>query len=183
MKLSRTVSYAVRATLQLAQNGSSSPVPCSKLASEGEMPERFLLQILRVLVTHGILKSTRGVEGGYSLSRAPEAISLLEVIEAIDGPLTSTAAPAAAEQPVDVQQMLQTALRQVTDTARAQLEAIKLSQLLPPPAFPSVSLPTKTSEPRPVTPPITPPLKPLEKADTPANETAEVWAEKTETRG
>ena len=67
MKLSRTVAYAVRATLQLAQNPSDSPVPCSKLASDGNMPERFLLQILRNLVTHGILRSTRGVDGGYTL--------------------------------------------------------------------------------------------------------------------
>lgn len=136
MKLSRTVSYAVRATLQLAQGSSSAPVPCSKLAADGEMPERFLLQILRVLVTHGILKSTRGVEGGYSLSRPPESISLLEVIEAIDGPLETVSEPS-ADPSVDVQQLLQTALRQVTNTARQQLEAIKLSQLLPPP-LPSV---------------------------------------------
>lgn len=146
MKLSRTVSYAVRATLQLAQDGSSSPVPCSKLASEGEMPERFLLQILRVLVTHGILKSTRGVEGGYSLSRSPEAISLLEVIEAIDGPLEATGETPAADEPVDVQQLLQTALRQVTSTARKQLEAIKLSQLLPPPTLPSAAPAEKAAE-------------------------------------
>lgn len=137
MKLSRTVSYAVRATLQLAQGSSSAPVPCSKLAADGEMPERFLLQILRVLVTHGILKSTRGVEGGYSLSRPPESISLLEVIEAIDGPLETVSEPS-ADPSVDVQQLLQTALRHVTNTARQQLEAIKLSQLLPPPLQPSV---------------------------------------------
>ena len=139
MKLSRTVSYAVRATLQLAQNSSSAPVPCSKLASEGEMPERFLLQILRVLVTHGILKSTRGVEGGYSLSRSPEAISLLEVIEAIDGPLETAGESPATDEPADVQQLLQTALRQVTSTARQQLESIKLSQLLPPPTLPAAA--------------------------------------------
>ena len=59
MKLSRTVAYAVRATLQLAQLEADGPVPCSKLANEGKMPERFLLQILRNLVTHGILRSTR----------------------------------------------------------------------------------------------------------------------------
>lgn len=136
MKLSRTVSYAVRATLQLAQNESTNPVPCSKLASDGEMPERFLLQILRVLVTHGILKSTRGVEGGYSLSRSPQDISLLDVIEAIDGPLETAGGLPNAESEGDVQQRLQTALRQVTDTARQQLESIKLAQLLPPAVLP-----------------------------------------------
>src|SRR5262249_11351063 len=47
MKLSRTVAYALQATLQLADVDPNVPVPCSKLAAEGGMPERFLLQILR----------------------------------------------------------------------------------------------------------------------------------------
>lgn len=84
MKLSRTVSYAVQAALQLAKSGSGNPVPCSQLAAEGHMPERFLLQILRNLVNHGILRSTRGVDGGYALTRPPEQVSLLELIEAIE---------------------------------------------------------------------------------------------------
>lgn len=135
MKLSRTVSYAVRATLQLAQNESSVPIPCRKLAADGEMPERFLLQILRVLVTHGILKSTRGVEGGYSLLRPPDQISLLDIIEAIDGPMQSETGAQPPSEDV-LQDNLQQALRQVTAMARRELEAIKLSQLLPPPEFP-----------------------------------------------
>jgi Rrf2 family protein len=111
------------------------------------MPERFLLQILRVLVTHGILKSTRGVDGGYSLSRSPEAISLLEVIEAIDGPLETAGESPATDEPADVQQLLQTALQQVTSTARQQLESIKLSQLLPPPALRSAAPVDNAAEP------------------------------------
>jgi len=134
MKLSRTVNYAVRATLQLAKNESSVPVPCSQLASEGKMPERFLLQILRNLVTHGILRSTRGVDGGYSLVRPPEQISLLEVIEAIEGPYDSETSLGQGEGiSAEAQEKLKNALTQVTDTQRRQLEAIKLSQLLPPP--------------------------------------------------
>lgn len=133
MKLSRTVSYAVRATLQLAKSDSSTPVPCSKLASEGDMPERFLLQILRMLVTHGILRSTRGVDGGYSLTRPADQVSLLEIIEAIDGPMEDQPEAAEAEDGEQVQSNLLSAIREVTQTARRQLEAIKLSQLLPPP--------------------------------------------------
>lgn len=135
MKLSRTVSYAVRATLQLARSSTTSPVPCSRLATEGEMPERFLLQILRILVTHGILKSTRGVDGGYSLTKPADQISLLEVIEAIDGPLGGERQAPADEPAIELEQdKLQTALRHVTKVARQQLEAIKLSQLLEPPS-------------------------------------------------
>jgi Rrf2 family protein len=133
MKLSRTVAYAVRATMQLAQSESEGPVPCSRLASDGKMPERFLLQILRNLVTHGILRSTRGVDGGYTLVRPAHEISLLEVIEAIDGPYDAGVADTDANADDSATQIRQ-ALSQVTDTTRKQLEAIKISQLLKPPA-------------------------------------------------
>jgi Rrf2 family protein len=133
MKLSRTVSYAVKATLQLAQWPGDAPVPCSKLASQGNMPERFLLQILRNLVTHGILRSTRGVDGGYALVKPADQISLLDVIEAIEGPYDSPLEMGEG-LPADSQHKLADALGQVTSTTRRQLEAIKLSQLLKPPA-------------------------------------------------
>ena len=97
------------------------------------MPERFLLQILRNLVTHGILRSTRGVDGGYTLTRAPEDISLLDVIEAIEGPLDA-GEPASDGLPEQSHLRLQDALREITATSRQQLEAIKFSQLLQPPA-------------------------------------------------
>lgn len=132
MKLSRTVAYAVRATLQLAKDPSDGPVPCSKLASEGNMPERFLLQILRNLVTHGILRSTRGVDGGYALTRPPEEISLLDVIEAIEGPM-DVGDPTGEGLPEDSQLKLKDALTEITATARQQLESIKFSSLLEPP--------------------------------------------------
>jgi len=130
MKLSRTVSYALQATLQLAQSGADVPVPCSRLAAEGKMPERFLLQVLRNLVAHGILESTRGVEGGYSLDRPPEEISLLEVIEAIEGPL-GTALPVSEGMSEEGKSRLQQALSDVTAVARRELAAIKLAHLLP----------------------------------------------------
>lgn len=130
MKLSRTVAYAVQAALQLAQADPKSPVPCSRLAAAGQMPERFLLQILRSLVTHGILQSTRGVDGGYSLARRPADISLLDVIEAIEGPLTSVL-PTEGGLPPATQARLTEALNQLAATERKQLSAIKLSQLLP----------------------------------------------------
>jgi Rrf2 family protein len=132
MKLSRTVAYAVQAAVQLASSDSKSPVPCSRLAADGRMPERFLLQILRSLVTHGILRSTRGVDGGYTLTRAPADISLLEVIEAIDGPLLA-GSDLDVQLPAASQESLRSALEQVTATARSQLQSIKLSQLIFPP--------------------------------------------------
>lgn len=132
MKLSRTVAYALQATLQLAQSDTGVPVPCSRLAANGKMPERFLLQILRNLVAHGILESTRGVDGGYTLERAPDEISLLELIEAIDGPLTTTL-PISAGLPSESKAKLEDALAEVTQMARRELEAVTLAHLLPKP--------------------------------------------------
>ena len=132
MKLSRTVAYAVQASLHLAHENSSEPVPCSSLAAEGQMPERFLLQILRNLVAHGILTSTRGVDGGYSLERDPADISLLDVIEAIDGPLV-TNLPLGEGLPSESQSRLKEAISGVTEESRRQLSQVKLAHLLPKP--------------------------------------------------
>jgi Rrf2 family transcriptional regulator, cysteine metabolism repressor len=130
MKLSRTVGYALQATLQLAEAEPGTPIPCSQLAAHGNMPERFLLQILRNLVTHGILHSTRGVEGGYTLERKADDISLLDLIEAIDGPVFAHAPLAEGLPPESVEQ-LSAALQQVTASARKQLGSIKISSLVP----------------------------------------------------
>ncbi|MBX3413697.1 MAG: Rrf2 family transcriptional regulator [Pirellulales bacterium] len=131
MKLSRTVTYALQAALQLAKTESNEPIPCSQIAEQGQMPERFLLQILRNLVNHGVLQSTRGVEGGYRLRRRPEEISLLDVIEAVDGPL-ATDMPEDAAFPIESVTKLQLALQEVTASTRNQLASIKLSQLVQP---------------------------------------------------
>ncbi len=128
MKLSRTVFYAVQATLRLAEAESTRPMPCSKLAAAGKMPERFLLQILRHMVTHGILHSTRGVEGGYALGRSPDKISLLDIMEAIEGPL-DTSLPEGIHGSPEQDAILRKALGRVACAAREQMAAIKLSDL------------------------------------------------------
>lgn len=128
MKLSRTTGYAVQATLQLAQAPSGQPVPCSKLASVGGMPERFLLQILRNLVTHGVLRSTRGVDGGYCLEKSPSETSLLDVIEAVEGPLTAKVPE--DKLPSEMSRRLHDALSQMSETCRRQLGSVKLSKII-----------------------------------------------------
>lgn len=129
MKVSRTVSYALRATLQLAETNSPKPVPCSRLAADGGMPERFLLQILRSLVNHGILQSTRGVDGGYTLSRPAADISLLEVMEAVEGPVDARLPEPPPEVTIVHQERLEAALKTVGSSLREQLAAIKISQV------------------------------------------------------
>ena len=132
MKMSRSVAYALQATLQLARlDGESTPVPCSRLAADGNMPERFLLQVLRNLVTHGILHSTRGVDGGYSLRRSPADVTLLDVIEAVDGPVASML-PIHEGLPASSRTKLESTLTNVAELFRRELRAVTLADLLPP---------------------------------------------------
>ena len=134
MKMSRTVGYALRATLYLAAEEPNKPVPCSKIAKERDMPERFLLQILRNLVNQGVLRSTRGVDGGYTLAGAPSDVSLLNIIEAIEGPLDQIeSVETEAVSETSSEHRLDEALRDVSATMRRQLDAIKVAHLLQPP--------------------------------------------------
>jgi Rrf2 family protein len=95
------------------------------------MPERFLLQILRDLAKQGILRSTRGGGGGFVLDRSPEETTLLDLIEAVDGPLAA-GLPAKGNFPGNAGERLQKALERVTQDTRRQLQAIRLSDLMSP---------------------------------------------------
>jgi Rrf2 family protein len=128
MRLSRASAYALGAVLQLAHTPAGLPIPCSQLAKYGQMPERFLLQVLRNLVNHGILISARGVDGGYSLARSLDDISLLQILEATDGPQVPIIPPLDAI-PEASRENLQEILRDVTATACRRMNDVKLSSL------------------------------------------------------
>jgi len=133
MKLSQSVGYALQAALQLAETRNGPPVSCAQLAAQGKMPERFLLQILRNLTKQGILHSTRGGGGGFMLTRRPEEISVLEVIEAVDGPL-AFGLPMKSGFPPEARERLNQSLRKIADETRRRLSEIRLAHLLADPA-------------------------------------------------
>jgi Rrf2 family protein len=129
MKLSRTIAYAIHATLQLATGERGVPIPCSQLASEGKMPERFLLQILRSMVTHGLLCSTRGVDGGYYLARPAEQISLGDIVAAFDNPL-SPAIPVLDALAPEVRKRILATLSGASTAAHDELGKLTMAELL-----------------------------------------------------
>jgi Rrf2 family protein len=88
MKLSRSTVYALEAVLQLARSRTGAPISSGDLAAASGMPVRYLLTILGKLTRNGILASRRGIDGGYVLARPPGEITLLELVEAVEGPLT-----------------------------------------------------------------------------------------------
>jgi Rrf2 family protein len=79
--------YALRALVELHRAGDEGPVPIAELARRGEIPVQFLEQLFAALRRAGILRSFRGAKGGYSFARPPETISVLEVVELLDGPI------------------------------------------------------------------------------------------------
>jgi Rrf2 family protein len=83
--LGRKGDYSVRAMLQVARGGGRQKARA--IAHAMDIPDRYVPQILANLVSHGLLVATAGPEGGYELAREPEAISLLEVVEAAEGPI------------------------------------------------------------------------------------------------
>ncbi|HKZ55471.1 MAG TPA: Rrf2 family transcriptional regulator [Anaerolineales bacterium] len=88
MQITRQADYAVRAVLHLAGLGNGDRAPTSHIAHEQHIPPSFLAKIVSQLSVAGVVQTSRGARGGVSLARHPSEISLLEVIEAIDGPIS-----------------------------------------------------------------------------------------------
>jgi Rrf2 family protein len=86
MQITRQADYAVRAVLHLARNGETRTAT-SVIAEEQKIPPSFLAKIISQLSIAGLLHTSRGARGGVTLARDPKEITLLEVIEAIDGPI------------------------------------------------------------------------------------------------
>jgi Rrf2 family protein len=129
MKISRTISYAIQASLHLARAEPGAPVPCSQLAREGRLPARFLLQILRRLVNQGLLQSARGVDGGYFLARQPQQITLLDIVEAFDNPL-DPAMPKLDGMSIGVRSSILRTLHDVAHASRLKLQKLSVADLI-----------------------------------------------------
>ncbi len=87
MKLTRAGEYAVRCVLYLARYGNGSIAKRKDIARAMEIPEQFLGKVAQVLARAGIVDIHQGVGGGFRLTRPPEQINLLEVVEAVEGPI------------------------------------------------------------------------------------------------
>jgi Rrf2 family protein len=89
--------YAIAALAELGRTTDDTPVPIGELARRREIPVQFLEQLFAVLRRAGLLRSYRGVKGGYTFGRAPETISVLEVVELLDGSVGAGATGVFAE--------------------------------------------------------------------------------------
>jgi Rrf2 family protein len=81
--------YAVRALCELALCGASVPIPIGELARRRDIPQQFLEGLFATLRRAGILQSQRGVKGGYLFARSPSDVTVLEVVELLEGELSA----------------------------------------------------------------------------------------------
>ncbi len=88
MQITRQADYALRAMLYLAQLEPTQRAATSQIAEEQHIPPSFLAKIISQLSIAGLIHTSRGARGGVSLARTPEDVTILEVVEAIDGPIS-----------------------------------------------------------------------------------------------
>jgi Rrf2 family protein len=89
MRISAKADYAVRAVVELAGSAEGQPVKAERVATAQEIPLNFLENILGELRHAGIVRSQRGAEGGFTLARPADQISVADVIRAVEGPLAT----------------------------------------------------------------------------------------------
>ena len=87
MQLTRAADYAVRVMVHLAGLPVGTRTTRDELAAHGDVPEHFLSKILQSLARSGLIAAHRGMMGGYELARPAESVTLLDVVEAMEGPL------------------------------------------------------------------------------------------------
>jgi Rrf2 family protein len=128
MKTSAATTYALHSLVLLARRDPSVPISASRLAI-GDLPKRFLPQVLHKLVAHGVLVSRAGVAGGYCLARSPRDITLLEIIEAVDGKfsINLTCLPSLSKV---AQKELAAKLTATSESVRDRLRSISLAELV-----------------------------------------------------
>jgi len=129
MKLTRASSYALHAVAFMAQQKNNKPVGSHNIAKARGIPPRFLLKVLKPLVDEGILKSVKGPNGGYELAREAGDITMLEILEAIDGPIRGKADFADKSHPA-LNTKLVEICNQSAEAVRKTLGKVRLSDLV-----------------------------------------------------
>ena len=129
MKLTRASSYALHAVAFMAAQKHDRPVASHNIAQARGIPERFLLKVLKPLVSARVLLSIKGPNGGYRLARTPSDISMLEILEAVDGPIRGVA-PLTDERNGSLNTKLENICKQSADQVRKHLEKVHVSDLL-----------------------------------------------------
>jgi Rrf2 family protein len=130
MKLTRASSYAIHALVFMANQKKNRPVASHHIAKARGIPERFLLKVLKPLVSARVLHSIKGPNGGYRLARSPSDISILEILEAVDGPIRGQPTFSREEGNGSLNRRLDQICSQAAEQVRKQLQKVRISELM-----------------------------------------------------
>ena len=137
MRMTAKAEYATRIMIELATKPPGQPVKSEELALAQDVPPRFIIDILAVLHAGGLVRSFRGRDGGYTLSRPAADVSIADVLRCVDGPLASVRDVGLGDLPytgptaklADVWMALRTSMRLVLEqTSIADVASSKLPQ-------------------------------------------------------
>jgi Rrf2 family protein len=129
MRLTRASLYALQAVVYMAGRESEDPIPSHVIAEKRNISERFLLKVLKPLVAAQVLLSAKGPHGGYRLAKPANQISLLEVMEAVDGPIRGQA-PVSGNSKQPLNQRLIDICNDSAEYLRKQLKRVKVSEVV-----------------------------------------------------
>lgn len=131
MKITAKTRYALRILSDIAANSGDAPRTIREIAASQGISEKFISRIVVPLRRSGLLASERGVNGGLRLARFPERISLLDIVTAMDGPLSLVHCLSRPHScPRQGKCAAETAWRQVNDSLAGALESVKLSSVV-----------------------------------------------------
>jgi Rrf2 family protein len=129
MRLTRASSYALHAVAFMAGQKKDGPIASHVIAEKRGIPERFLLKVLKPLVSAQVLFSVKGPNGGYRLARPATEITILEVLEAVDGPVRGHAPMSHSDPRNALNRKLEQICNESAEQVRKTLSKIKLSDL------------------------------------------------------
>src|SRR6201987_5834413 len=115
--------YALSALVELRHHGDRGPVPIAELARRRNIPVQFLEHLFATLRRGGVLRSQRGVKGGYSFARSPGEVTVLELVELLDGPLGHGASGPFGEAPLAARSVL--GGHTIAEVAEAEARAVQ----------------------------------------------------------
>jgi Rrf2 family protein len=129
MRITAKGDYAIRAVLDLAVHHGQGLVPIQEVARRRGIPQRYLEQVLLALKRAGLLESRRGSAGGYQLVHPPEAISVGDVLRAVEGRLTAHVAGRAAGNGAEPDPDLAPLWREITGAVAAVVDRVTFGEL------------------------------------------------------
>ncbi|MDD5459117.1 MAG: Rrf2 family transcriptional regulator [Phycisphaerae bacterium] len=130
MKISRSTGYALLATCYIAKNQSDGIVLSQVIAKAHSIPLEYLLKILQQLVRANVLRSKRGPRGGFLLAKPAKKISMLDIIEAVDGPVVGKLDLSAQSNKEAFAAKAEQIYQKAIDQAKAVFAKTKLADLV-----------------------------------------------------